>query len=271
MEDEKRKAYERERKRLTRASEESRRRELELQKERRTSKASAGTASQKERNRARMTAARAKQTEADRERDRLRKQQQRESQKTESQEIPADAFAPAQPLPPEAAAAEQLLFKSNGMQKPPLERCIQTSNDFNAETWHGTIRQATIGACAACGVVVYQEKPNTLHAYAVDVKEAFGVPQEAIPEHSSRGVFDHGGYLSLLKEHVSRDSSKTFVACDACAAAIHGKKRLPVWNMDLGDASDLPVLTPAEKATISIVRIYGRLIKISAEVQSWID
>ena len=244
--DEKRKACERERKRLSRASETERKRELEKRKERKAAKASARTSSQKERNRARMKEARARQSEDGRERERLRGQLRRESQKAESQEIPAEAFAPAQPLPQEAAAAEELLFKSNGMQKPPLERCIRTSNDFDAEKWHETIRQATVGACAACGIVVYQEKPTQLHAYAVAVQEAFGVPNEAIPEHSSRGVFDHGGYLSLLKEHVSRDSSKTFVACDACAAAIQGKKRLPTWNMDLGDHT-FPRRRPTDK------------------------
>ena len=137
-------------------------------------KAEGLSASQKEKHKARMAAATTKQTETDRERERLRGQMRRESQKAESQEIPAEAFSPAQPLPTQAAAAEELLFKSSGMQKPPLERCIRTSTDFDSEKWQETIRQATIGACAACGIVVYQEKPNTLHAYAVDVKEAFG-------------------------------------------------------------------------------------------------
>ena len=156
--DEERKARERERKRLARASNEARKKELDRRKEREATKADGRTAFQKEANRKRMAAARAKQTDADRERDRLRKQRQKESQKTESQDIQAEAFAPAQPLPPEAAAAEQLLFKSCGMQKPPLDRCTKTSTDFDADKWHETIRQAAIGACAACGVVFYHEK-----------------------------------------------------------------------------------------------------------------
>ena len=67
----------------------------------------------------------------------------------------------------------------------------------------------------------------------------------------------YSGTESRVRKQHQRDSSNTFVACDVWAAVINSKKRLQSWKSTNS--------CPEEKAIISIVQIYGRVIKISVD------
>ena len=143
--------------------------------------------------------------------DAMRKRKERNNQRHASEssviEVPSLMH---NVVPQDVVTAELLLFKSSGMIKPSLERCLEQGEAFVADKFNKMMGETRVLACAACGILFVSTRPKEFHGYAVDVVALFKVPERSLREHSSRGVYGHQTWLSLLKGHVSKDHRNFF-------------------------------------------------------------
>ena len=169
-----------------------------------------------------------------------------------------------------ASAAESIFWASSGLDKSALlpEEMLQTGCDveqFNDETYCSKLER-----CAGCGAIFVDKGSSQREAETIFRKEiaaafSFENTQECNSERGVRTRIDGKVLqLQLIKDLVTKDGH--FFLCNECSTAVKAKTKSVLWTIDLGQTSDLPQLTPVEKACIAGSRMYGTVVKIKEKL-----
>ena len=179
-----------------------------------------------------------------------------------------------------------MFWGSSGLDREGHQESAFDVGEMDPVLANDLVYDAPVRGCAACGELIIGDA-NRRSMDELEVQEVFAMRDDGgvaatVNPHSERGVVaENSGArmpLILIKNLVGKvagfDDNNQFLLCGECdsrsAPSGRTKRRVPSgkWTLDLGwrNEANLPELSIVEKASVQLVRMYGKVVKISSAV-----